>query len=308
MKFAAFRWIAGSILGIGCIVMPMQLAAGNCKCPKNPGPGGGVRCAQDQIATCDPSSGECNCTCDSVERGKSKDDYQALIFSKVLHTTVDSTELSSPQYHKFVSTFRKGEDKGTFLFDKEVGAGKAAQVKVGVPEWLEGVLGGKGPMSFGPGSSLQNCPNGICIGGDNNGSATVTNNYATPPDLKMSQTEETQVAETLGDALIGKKISIWLNQPTEKTRDFAAKLKQALESGGATMNDAGSYIPPGGAIIHDGISFVSVPKKDLAIANRIAQALGAAGVIKANVPVLSVSGEEHIEILVNRGMETAPPQ
>jgi hypothetical protein len=185
MRFAAFSRIAACIVGISCSFAPMTSPAQSCKCPKNPGPGGGVQCAKDQIATCDPSSGECNCTCDSVQAGKTKADYQAQIFSKVLHTKVDPDELSSPQYGKFVSSFRKSNgDKGTFSFDKEAGAGRGRQVTVGVPEWLEEVLGGKGGVSIGPGASLQNCPNGICIGGENSGTATV-NNFA-PPERRLS--------------------------------------------------------------------------------------------------------------------------
>jgi hypothetical protein len=95
MRFAAFSRIAACIVGISCSFAPMTSPAQSCKCPKNPGPGGGVQCAKDQIATCDPSSGECNCTCDSVQAGKTKADYQAQIFSKVLHTKVDPDELSS---------------------------------------------------------------------------------------------------------------------------------------------------------------------------------------------------------------------
>jgi hypothetical protein len=187
MKCAAFKCLSVWIVGIGCSLTPTLLAAGDCKCPHNPGPGGGVQCAKDQIATCDPSSGECNCTCDSVERGKSKEEYEALILSRTLHTTVSAADLSSPQYHKLVSSFRKGEDEdqGTFYFEKETGSDRKARVKVGVPEWLESVLAGKGAVLNGPGASLQNCPNGICIGGDNSGTATVYN--FTPPARRLSE-------------------------------------------------------------------------------------------------------------------------
>ncbi len=185
MRFAAFSRIAACIVAIICSFAPMTSEAADCRCRKNPGPGGGVQCAKDQIATCDGTSGECNCTCDSVQPGKAKADYQAQIFSKVLHTKVNPDELSSPQYQKYVSSFRKsGGDEGTFSFDKEAGASRGRQVTVGVPEWLEGVLAGKGGVSIGPGASLQNCPNGICIGGANSGTATV-NNF-TPPERHLT--------------------------------------------------------------------------------------------------------------------------
>jgi hypothetical protein len=180
MRFAAFSRIAACIVGISCSFAPMTSGASNCKCPKNPGPGGGVQCAKDQVATCDPSSGECNCTCDSVQAGKTKAEYEAQILSTVLHAKIDPSELSSDQYRVPVSSFRKSyEANGTFTFDKEENpAGRSrnrGQVTVGVPEWLEKVLGRKGGVSIGPGASLQNCPNGMCIGGENRGPATVNN-------------------------------------------------------------------------------------------------------------------------------------
>ncbi len=187
MKSVAFSKAAACIVGIICSLAPGTSTAQSCKCPRNPGPGGGVQCSKDQIATCDPSSGECNCTCDSVQPGKTKADYEAQIFSKVLHTKVDPSDLSTGQYSVPVSSFRKSlEGKDTFSFDKEEGpAGRQerkGQIKVGVPEWLEEVLNNKGGVSLGPGASLQNCPNGICIGGENSGTATV-NNYAPPTRL-----------------------------------------------------------------------------------------------------------------------------
>ena len=59
-------------------------------------------------------------------------------------------------------SFRESrDDKGTFYFDKP-GSGRDAKVKIGVPGWLEEVLREKSGTSFGPGASLQNCPNGNC--------------------------------------------------------------------------------------------------------------------------------------------------
>jgi len=184
MRFAAFSRIAACIVGFSCSFAPMTSEASNCKCPKNPGPGGGVQCAKDQVATCDATSGVCNCTCDSVQAGKTKAEYEAQIFSQVLHTKVDPDELSSPQYGKFVSSFRKSNgDKGTFTFDKETGAGRGRQVTVGVPEWLEGVLAGRGGVSIGAGASIQippgttieattNAPDSAAVG-INTGTVTV---------------------------------------------------------------------------------------------------------------------------------------
>ena len=128
MRFAAFGGIAACIVGISCSLAPVTSAAQSCKCPKNPGPGGGVQCSKDQIATCDPSSGECNCVCDSVQPGKTKADYEAQIFSKVMHTKVDPADLSSRKYGGFVSSFvRAPKTRGTFSSRKKPGPVQATR-------------------------------------------------------------------------------------------------------------------------------------------------------------------------------------
>jgi hypothetical protein len=180
MRFDAFNRIAPFIVVISFVLTPTMSESQSCKCPKRPsGPGGGVQCAKDQIATCDASSGECNCTCDSVLAGKTKAEYEAQIFSKVLHTEVNPAELSSPRYHIPVESFRKSAQyKGEFTFDvKEQPLGnhlERGHVRVGVPEYVEKVLEGGGGTSFGPGASLQSCPSGICNSGDNKGSETLS--------------------------------------------------------------------------------------------------------------------------------------
>jgi hypothetical protein len=96
-----------------------------------------------------------------------------------------------------VSYFRKDEDKdkGTFYFEKETGSDRKARVRIGVPEWLESVLAGEGSIVNGPGSSLQNCPKGICIGGDNSGTAVVYN--FTPPARRLSDDQRTLLTACL---------------------------------------------------------------------------------------------------------------
>jgi hypothetical protein len=235
MKFAAFRGIAVCIVWISCNIAPMLFAGESCKCPKNPGPGGGVQCAKDQIATCDPSSGECNCTCDSVQRGKSKEEYEALILSKVLKTEVDTGDLSSPQYDRFLSSFRKGGNKGTFNFDKSViGNGQAARVQVGVPEWLESVISGKGGVSIGPGATLQDCPNGICIGGENSGTATV-NNFA-PPQRTLTPARH-QVLVSLLRQSGAFSLVVRHAQGDFEAQTYSDYLVSVLKEAGWTVND-----------------------------------------------------------------------
>jgi hypothetical protein len=232
MKFTAFRWFSICVVGVAWYFASVPLEAAVCRCPKSPGPGGGVQCANDQIATCDPSSGECNCTCDAVERGKSKEEYEALIFSRALHTTINSADLSSPQYHKLVSSFRKGkdQDEGTFYFEKEGGPGRAARVKIGVPEWLADILAGNGMLN-GPGASLQNCPNGICIGGNNSGTATV-NNFGVR--WRLTPDEKHQFIENLKRAPAGT-VSVWA---VETGQVLGENLYEALKAAGWHMQES----------------------------------------------------------------------
>lgn len=177
MKLIALRKAAVCAIAISCSFLPTVLGAQSCKCPKNPGPGGGVHCASNQIATCDPTSGECNCTCDSAQQGKTKAEYEAQIFSQVLHKKVDPAELSSPEYEIPSASFRKAPQyKGTFSFDiEEPPAGRSqrpGKIRVGVPEWLEKVLESNGGVSVGPGALLQNCPDGRCNNGNNDANTT----------------------------------------------------------------------------------------------------------------------------------------
>ena len=232
MRFAAFSGIAACIVGISCSLAPVTSAAQSCKCPKNPGPGGGVQCSKDQIATCDPSSGECNCVCDSVQPGKTKADYEAQIFSKVMHTKVDPADLSSRKYGGFVSSFRESsEDKGTFSFAKEAGAGPSHQVKVAVPEWLGEKL--RGGVSIGPGGSATVNNNRGSIGGSlsagpcSNVFNGGTNNQGTTncelkPSWKLDQKKiDTLTSEFESNAPPGCVISV---AGDSDSRDLAVQL------------------------------------------------------------------------------------
>ena len=229
MKFVATRAVAAFTLGIVCSLTSMLFAGESCKCPKDPGPGGGVKCAKNQLATCDPSSGECNCTCDSVESGKSKEYYQALIFSKALNTTIEPSDLSLPRYSKLLSSFRKADNKGTFVFQKNVGTDHPSDVRVGVPDWLENVLVGKGGTAIGPGASFQNCPNGICNAGDNNGSQTV--NIFAPPARHLLKTDFDSLsafAATLPPDLSQQVTLAYMNDVDSS--QYALEIKKALET------------------------------------------------------------------------------
>jgi hypothetical protein len=120
-----------------------------------------------------------------VQPGGSKEEYEALILSEVLGEKVQVADVKSPKYGTFVSSFAESREKGTISFEWQDANGRTGntptmRVTVGVPEWLGAVLSGKGGISVGPGASLQNCPNGICIGGENSGTATVINEAPKP--------------------------------------------------------------------------------------------------------------------------------
>ena len=90
--------VATKTLGMCAVVISLLVSTSfadeDCRCPAKPnGPGGGVKCAKGQMATCDPSSGECNCYCTSVQQGASKAEYISLILSQWQQATVEPSEL-----------------------------------------------------------------------------------------------------------------------------------------------------------------------------------------------------------------------
>jgi len=151
-----------------------------------------------------------------------------------------------------------------------------------------------GGITQGAGSIAQ-------VGGSHNQATIVSES----PDLTMSETQEKQVAESLGQGtLAGIKISLTILQPSKSTQDFGVKFRRALESSGAlvTTNEAGMLMPPVGTILHKGISVTSFPPEAIQSLRRIGRALMSAQIIKIPLhcdPLNSPS----IEILINRGMD-----
>ena len=140
MRSVATRLRGAWFLSVFFGVAPALIWAQECRCPERPkGPGGGVRCTKDQIATCDPSKGECNCSCDSAPRGKKKEEYLSVIFSRGLGTEVTPSELSEPKYQDLMASFLRSENKGNYSLTKIV-EGKQIQVNVSLPEWLVSAL------------------------------------------------------------------------------------------------------------------------------------------------------------------------
>jgi hypothetical protein len=152
-----------------------------------------------------------------------------------------------------------------------------------------------GPITQGPGSIAQ-------VGGTNN-QATIINES---PDLTMSEAQEKQVSESLGQGtLAGIEISLTILQGTDGTREFATKFKRALESSGAivTTNEVGMLLPPVGVTLHKGISVMSFPQDTLPALNRIGLALMNARIIR--IPLYGRPARSPtIHIVINRGMDT----
>ena len=134
MRLDATKLSRGWMILFGVALAPLLAVSQECHCPKPPG--GGVTCSKDQIAVCDPSTGECNCKCRSVTKGKSKDEYISLIFSAALEKSVEPTDLFVPKFQDLTSRFLKSEKEGMFFVQKKMDDGKTVQVRIGVPEWL----------------------------------------------------------------------------------------------------------------------------------------------------------------------------
>jgi len=116
----------------------LLLAAEKCNCPSPPG--GGVTCTKNQFATCDPTKGACDCKCEDVPKGKSRDEYFSIIFSTALDEKVEPADLAKPQFQMLSKKFVESESNGTFFIRKKNYKGETVQVTIGVPDWLVGQL------------------------------------------------------------------------------------------------------------------------------------------------------------------------
>ena len=311
MKSAALSRVAVCVVAASLGLAATPSAAQSCKCHRPPG--GGVQCAENQIAMCDPLGGECNCTCRTVEKKKTKAEYEAVILSGVLDAEVDPAELST-RYEGL--GFREDTKQGTVSLDfskipksnlkgpgfkgSDEGLRDAAKVKIGLPEWLKDLLIGKGGVSVGPGASLQNCPNGICIWGDNKGTATV-NNFGTHRPLVISDQQAISIASQLS-VFRGEPLDVDIENPSEETAKFAEALISAFTKAGlkVTRNEMGVLV--GGCMHYAPITFMGGVNR-LKVVSAIWGALVSAKVVEegsdGKIPGCSRSGEPnelHIEI------------
>jgi len=147
-------------------------------------------------------------------------------------------------------------------------------------------------------------PNGIAIAGGTVNNPTV-NNISALPDLTMSDEQEKQVTDSLGQSFAGVDVSITIVQASQTTRGFAERLRRILNASGGNIvefSSAGMYIPKAGTSLHKGMSVTSFPPEQKEAVDKLADALGTAGVLQV-LPIFTLPGKR-VDIVVNRSAET----
>jgi len=160
------------------------------------------------------------------------------------------------------------------------------------------------PRTSKPRAVSQNAPGGINIGGNNFGTATVTNNYGTAPakPLELEDAQTAAIVEHLRP-FSGQSVEIFLVGDRTQTQRFGSKLREALGAGGlnATLSTAGMLIRSNGAPPPPGIS-VSVGEARLATADALGTILRRQGVIDAPLGGIRATTPEEFTIYL------APPK
>lgn len=146
-------------------------------------------------------------------------------------------------------------------------------------------------------------PNGIAISGGNVSNPTV-NNITALPDVTMSDEQEKQVSDSIGDLFAGADVTVTAVQPNQNTRDVSSRLVRIFKSKGANLeyNTAQMYVPAAGMTLHKGVSITSFPSERKTAVDTFVEALGNAGVIRA-VPIYERQ-DKKIEIVVNCSADT----
>jgi hypothetical protein len=152
-------------------------------------------------------------------------------------------------------------------------------------------------------SAAAVAPNGIAISGGNVSNPTV-NNVTALPDVTMTDSQEKQISDSIGDLFAGADVTVTAVQPDQNTRDVSNRLTRVLQSKGAKVeyDIAQIYIPPAGMTLHKGVSITSFPSERKAGVDTLVAALGDAGVVKF-VPICN-HRDSKIGIVVNRSAET----
>ena len=146
-------------------------------------------------------------------------------------------------------------------------------------------------------------PNGIAISGGNVTNPTV-NNVTALPDVTMTDSQEKQISDSIGDLFAGADVTVTAVQPSPNTRDVSERLTRVFKSTGANVeyDIVQMYVPAAGMTLHKGLSITSFPSERKAAVDTLVKALGDRGVIKV-VPIYD-RRDKRIEIVVNRSADT----
>lgn len=146
-------------------------------------------------------------------------------------------------------------------------------------------------------------PNGIAIAGGNVSNPTV-NNITALPDVTMTDSQEKQISDSIGDLFAGVDVTVTTVQPDQNTRDVSDRLTRVLKSKGANVeyDSVQMYVPAAGMTLHKGVSITSFPSERKAAVDTFVAALGDAGVVKV-VPIYD-RRDKKVEIVVTRSADT----
>ena len=146
-------------------------------------------------------------------------------------------------------------------------------------------------------------PNSIAISGGNVSNPTV-NNITALPDVTMTDSQEKQISDSIGDLFVGADVTVSAVQPDQNTRDFSSRLVRIFKSKGANVeyDTTQMYVPAAGTTLHKGVSITSFPSERKAAVDTFVAALGDAGVVKV-VPIYDRRVRK-IGVVVNRSADT----
>lgn len=146
-------------------------------------------------------------------------------------------------------------------------------------------------------------PNGIAISGGNVQNPTV-NNITALPDVTMSDEQEKQISDSIGNLFAGVDVTVTAVQPDQNTRDFSSRLVRIFKSKGANVeyDTAQMYVPAAGMTLHKGVSITSFPSERKSAVDTFVEALGDSGIVKV-VPIYD-RRDRSIGIVINRSADT----
>ncbi len=85
-----------------------------------------------------PRPGSVTAHADSVSKGKTREEYLSVIYSRLSGTGFCSSDVNT-EYAE-LATGHKGASPGTIFLTGKLPSGKSVDASVGLPDWLQGVL------------------------------------------------------------------------------------------------------------------------------------------------------------------------